>query len=150
MPSIHRKAAPHSQSAPRRRPAPYSYSLARTRALDFGYSPGTQDLRAIGAICRHLDGIPLAIEFAAAYAATLGAKQVLARLDDRFGLLRAGRRTALPRHRTLRATLDWSYELLPVSERGLLTHLAVFAGGFTLEAAAVVDERPRGIGCGRC
>jgi predicted ATPase/DNA-binding winged helix-turn-helix (wHTH) protein len=92
----------------------------------------------VAAICRRLDGIPLAIELAAARASALGLDQVAARLDDRFRLLTGGRRTALPRHQTLRATLDWSYELLPEPERVLLRRLAVFAGAFSLEAASAV------------
>jgi len=112
--------------------------VARTSALRSEFSPDGERLPAIAAICRRLDGIPLAIEFAAARAATLGVRQVASRLDDRFGLLTGGRRTALPRHQTLRATLDWSYELLPETERCLLRRLAVFSGGFTLEAASAV------------
>ena len=99
---------------------------------------GAGELPSIGAICRHLDGIPLAIEFAAAHASTFGVQQVAARLHDRFALLTGGRRTALPRHRTLRGVLDWSYELLSEAEQRLLRHLAVFSGGFTVEAAAAV------------
>ena len=96
------------------------------------------ELAAVAAICRRLDGIPLAIEFAAARAATLGLRQVLSRLDDRLALLTSGRRTALPKHRTMRATLDWSYELLSPPERLFLQCLAIFAGGFSLEAAGAV------------
>lgn len=112
--------------------------IARMMALDSGFTARPESLPTIAAICRCLDGIPLAIEFAAARVATLGLQQVAARLDDRFNLLTAGRRTALPRHQTLRATLDWSYELLPGSERCLLRRLAIFAGGFTLEAATAI------------
>jgi non-specific serine/threonine protein kinase len=112
--------------------------ISRTRAQDSAFSPHGESLPAIAAICRRLDGIPLAIEFAAARAATLGPELVLSRLDRRFGLLTGGRRTALPRHQTLRATLDWSYQLLPEPERCLLRRLGVFAGGFTLEAAHAV------------
>ncbi len=112
--------------------------IARTKASLSDFSPRPADLPAIGAICRRLDGIPLAIELAAARAATIGIEPVLSRLDERFGLLTGGRRTALPRHKTLRATLDWSYELLPETERRLLRFLSVFAAGFTLEAAAAV------------
>jgi len=112
--------------------------VARTQALDSDFSPRRDDLLSIAAICRHLDGIPLAIEFAAARAATLGLPEVEARLEDRFGLLTGGRRTALPRHQTLHATLDWSYELLPASEQMLLRRLAIFSAGFTLEAAVAV------------
>src|SRR5258706_12871389 len=92
-----------------------------------------ENLPAIAAICRRLDGIPLAIDLAATHVATLGLQQVAASLDDRFGMLTGGRRTALPRHQTLRATMDWSYELLPEPERLVLRRLAVFAGDFTAE-----------------
>ena len=112
--------------------------VARTKALNAGFSPDAEDLASIAAICRHLDGIPLAIELAAASAAALGIAQVAAGLRDRFALLTRGRRTALPRQRTLRATLDWSYELLPETERRLLRRLGVFAGGFTVDSAAAV------------
>jgi len=90
---------------------------------------------AVASICRRLDGIPLAIELAAAQVRCLSVDQISARLSDRFRLLTGGSRTALPRQRTLAATMDWSYELLPVPQRILLRRLSVFAGGFTLEAA---------------
>jgi predicted ATPase/DNA-binding winged helix-turn-helix (wHTH) protein len=112
--------------------------IARTKAASADFPPNGQNLAAIAAICRRLDGIPLAIEFAAARAATLGLSHVLAQLDDRFSMLTDGRRTALPRHRTLRATLDWSYDLLPATEQCQLRYLAIFAGGFTLEGAIAV------------
>jgi predicted ATPase/DNA-binding winged helix-turn-helix (wHTH) protein len=112
--------------------------VARTKALNAGFAPHAEDLASIATICRHLDGIPLAIEFAAARAAVLSVEGVAAGLRDRFALLTAGRRTALPRQRTLRATLDWSHELLPETERRLLRRLAVFPGGFTIDAAAAV------------
>ena len=112
--------------------------VARTKALNAGFSPHAEDLASIAAICRRLDGMPLAIELAAASAAALGIAQVSAGLRDRFALLTRGRRTALPRQRTLRATLDWSYELLPETERRLLRRLSVFAGGFTVDSAAAV------------
>ncbi len=112
--------------------------IARTGALGTVLSPDGEDLSAIAAICRHLDGIPLAIEFAASRAATLGIQQVVSRLSDRFGMLTGGRRTALPRQQTLRATLDWSYELLPAAEQRLLRCLAIFPGGFSLAAATAV------------
>jgi predicted ATPase/DNA-binding winged helix-turn-helix (wHTH) protein len=97
------------------------------------------DVPAVLEICRRLDGVPLAIELAAARVVTFGVGGLAALLDDRFGVLTSGRRTALPRQQTLRATIDWSYDLLPEPERRLLRHLAVFVGGFTLEAAAVVE-----------
>jgi predicted ATPase/DNA-binding winged helix-turn-helix (wHTH) protein len=112
--------------------------VARTTALNSEFSPLRNDWPAIATICRHLDGIPLAIEFAAARAATLGPQQVASLLDDRFGLLTAGRRTAQRRQQTLRATLDWSYELLSGREQRLLRRLAIFPAGFTLEGATTV------------
>jgi predicted ATPase/DNA-binding winged helix-turn-helix (wHTH) protein len=112
--------------------------IATTRAWCSDFSPNRESLSAIAAICRRLDGIPLAIDLAATRVATLGLQQVAAGLDDRLGMLSAGRRTALPRHQTLRATLDWSYELLPEPERLVLRRLAAFAGDFTTEAASLV------------
>jgi predicted ATPase/DNA-binding winged helix-turn-helix (wHTH) protein len=112
--------------------------VARIKALNAGFTPTAEDLASIAAIGRHLDGMPLAIELAAASAAALGIEQVSAGLRDRFALLTRGRRTALPRQRTLRATLDWSHELLPDTERRLLRRLAVFPGGFTIDAATAV------------
>ena len=96
------------------------------------------DAPIVADICSRLDGIALAIELAAARVDTFGVRGVAAHLDDRFQLLTRGRRTALPRHRTLRATLDWSYQLLPEPERVVLRRLAIFAGGFTEEAASAV------------
>jgi predicted ATPase/DNA-binding winged helix-turn-helix (wHTH) protein len=112
--------------------------LLRTRALDPAFASAIDDIPSIAAICRQLDGIPLAIEFAAARAATLGFRAVAAGLGDRFGFLTNGRRTALPRHQTLRAALDWSYKLLSSDEQRMLYHLAIFPGGFTFEAAEAV------------
>ncbi|MDQ1078083.1 winged helix-turn-helix domain-containing protein [Pseudoroseomonas cervicalis] len=100
--------------------------------------PDAAGLALIAGICRQLDGIPLAIELAATRAAQLGLAALAARLDDRFRLLMQGRRTALPRHQTLRATLDWSHELLSPEEQRLLRRLAVFQGCFSLEAALAV------------
>lgn len=110
----------------------------RAKALDSSFAPRPEDLVAIAGICRQLDGIPLAIEFAAARAAFVGIAQVAAGLRDRFAILTSGRRTAIAQHRTLRAVLDWSYQLLSPREQRLLRHLAVFAGGFSLDAAEAV------------
>ncbi len=93
---------------------------------------------AVAQVCRRLDGIPLAIELAAARVNALTVEQIAGRLDDSLGLLTAGHRTASDRQRTLRGTLDWSYDLLSVYERALLNRLGVFAGGWTLEAAEAV------------
>ena len=89
----------------------------------------------VSAICARVDGIPLAIELAAARVRHLSPEQILARLSDAFALLTTGARTALPRHRTLRATLDWSHDLLPEDARTVLRRLGVFRGGFTLDLA---------------
>jgi predicted ATPase/DNA-binding winged helix-turn-helix (wHTH) protein len=115
--------------------------IAKTRAAGAVFELTPANLRAIAAICRRLDGIPLAIEFAAAGAAVLGFEMVAFRLNDCIDTLAKGRRTALPRHRTLRASLDWSYDLLTPPEQHLLRRIAVFATGFSLEgtAAVVVD-----------
>jgi predicted ATPase/DNA-binding CsgD family transcriptional regulator len=99
-----------------------------------------------GRICRRLDGIPLAIELAAARLRVMPASELEARLDERFALLTGGSRAGLPRQRTLRATVDWSWELLAASERAVLARLSVFAGGFGLaaaEAAATGPDVPR-------
>jgi predicted ATPase len=97
----------------------------------------------VAEICRRLDGIPLAIELAAARAAALTPEQIARHLNDRFRLLTTGSRMALPRHQTLRALFDWSHDLLSEKERILFRRLAVFAGGWTLEAAEVVCPDPR-------
>ena len=94
--------------------------------------------RAVGEICRRLDGMPLAIELAAARVRVLSIDQIAHRLDNAFRLLTGGSRTALPRHRTLRAAMDWSHGLLGAREQVLLRRLAVFAGTFTLDAAEAI------------
>ena len=93
-------------------------------------------------ICRALDGMPLAIELAAARLRTMTIEQLANRLDDRFGLLTSGSRTALPRHKTLRAVVDWSWDLLTEAERMVLRRLSVFSGGASLEAAERVCAAP--------
>jgi predicted ATPase/DNA-binding winged helix-turn-helix (wHTH) protein len=93
---------------------------------------------AVAEICRRLDGLPLAIEFAAPRVEVLGVEDLAARLDDSLQLLGARRRTTMPRHRTMRAVVDWSYGLLAEDEQEFLRSLGIFAGGFTVEAAAAV------------
>jgi predicted ATPase/DNA-binding SARP family transcriptional activator len=110
----------------------------RARAVRPGFAVNEANVAAVTRICRALDGIPLAIELAAARLRSLTAQQVADRLDDRFRLLSSGSRTALPRHQTLRAIVDWSWELLSGPERAVLARLSVFAGGATPEAAARV------------
>ena len=112
--------------------------VERARAARPGFAVPREQAPALVEICRRLDGIPLALELAAARVRVFSVAQIAARLDDRFRLLTAGPRTALPRQQTLRATVDWSYALLAEPERALLRRLAVFAGGWTLEAAEAV------------
>lgn len=110
---------------------------------DFSLNAANDD--DVNAVCARLDGIPLAIELAASRLSALTVKQLAARLDDRFALLTGGSRTALPRHQTLRALIAWSYDLLTDQERTLLRRLAVFAGGWTAEAAKDVCATPRSL-----
>jgi predicted ATPase/DNA-binding SARP family transcriptional activator/DNA-binding CsgD family transcriptional regulator len=111
---------------------------APAREEDPAFSAGR--VQAVARVCRRLEGIPLAIELAAARTATLSVEQIEERLEDSLKLLTTGFRTADPRHRTLRATLDWSYALLSEPERVLFGRLSVFAGGWTLEAAEAVGS----------
>ncbi len=113
---------------------------ARAAAPDFQFSDQNAD--AIAQICRRLDGMPLAIELAAARVRALSPTQIAQRLDDRFVLLTSGVRTALPRQQTLRATVDWSYALLTEPQQRLFCALSVFSGGWTLEAAESVCGLP--------
>jgi predicted ATPase/DNA-binding SARP family transcriptional activator len=110
----------------------------RARAILPGFAVGIQNGSAIARLCRRLDGIPLAIELAAAQLRTLAVEQIDARLDDGLRLLSSSSRTALPRHQTLQATLDWSHDLISEKEQTLFRRLAVFAGGFALEEAEAV------------
>jgi predicted ATPase/DNA-binding XRE family transcriptional regulator len=99
----------------------------------------TSEVRsAVIRVCERLDGLPLAIELAAARVNALSVEEIENRLDQRFVLFDTSRRTSLPRHRTLRALVDWSYELLPADEQSLFQHLSVFSGGWTLDAAKAV------------
>nr|WP_315249379.1 winged helix-turn-helix domain-containing protein [uncultured Duganella sp.] len=115
-------------------PAVMLFVLRASECLD-GYALSDADAPAVVEICRRLEGIPLAIELAATRMDALGAPELAARLGDRFELLKRGRRGALERHRTLSASLDWSYDLLPEEERALLRRLSVFSGHFDLDAA---------------
>jgi hypothetical protein len=110
----------------------------RAAALDASVSFRPGDHSTIGTICARLDGVPLAIELAAARSRSLGPAELLTRLDDRFRLLRGGGRGGLERHQTLRATVSWSYQLLDATERVLFDRLSVFAGGFDLPAVEAV------------
>ena len=110
----------------------------RAQAVVPGFEVTPDNAPAVATICRALDGMPLAIELAAARLRTMAPEQVAARLGDRFQLLTGGSRTAMPRHQTLRAVVDWSWDLLDDAERALWRRFSVFTGGATLEAAEQV------------
>ncbi|WP_393059426.1 ATP-binding protein [Streptomyces sp. LN549] len=121
----------------------------RARAVRPGFDPEHEpahDPEAVAEICRRLDGLPLAIELAAARLRLLGPRQIADRLDDRFRLLTGGSRTVLPRQQTLRAVVDWSWDLLDEDERTALRQVSVFAGGWDLAAAEAVVSTPPGPG----
>jgi predicted ATPase/class 3 adenylate cyclase/DNA-binding CsgD family transcriptional regulator len=109
--------------------------IERARKARPNFAVTDESAPAVAEICYDLDGLPLAIELAAARVRMMSVQQIAAGLGDRFHLLTGGTRTALPRHQTLRASVDWSHELLSEPERALLRRLAVFAGGFTLDLA---------------
>ena len=112
--------------------------VARARDVAPAFALSAQNAPAVVQICRQLGGLPLALELAAVRTKVLAAEQIAARLANIFSLLGSGSRTALPRHRTLRATMDWSYDLLNERERLLLQRVAVFQGDFSLDAAEAV------------
>ncbi len=119
----------------------------RAHAARPGFRPARDNIAVVARICRRLDGIPLAIELAAARVRTMSVAAIEERLDDRFALLTRGNRTSVERHRTLLAAVDWSYALLDDVDRRLLRRLAVFRGGFTLDdAQGVCAEDARGPG----
>jgi non-specific serine/threonine protein kinase len=135
--SLHEGAQALSAAALIEREAP-QLLIERAKAAAPAFIVTDSNVRVIAEVCRRLDGIPLAIELAAARLNMLSIDQINDRLNDRFRLLTGGSRTALARQRTLEATVDWSYDLLSPTERRLLCRLSVFAGGWTLEAAEVV------------
>jgi predicted ATPase len=117
-----------------------SLFVERARAANSKFSLTDSNASSVAQICHRLDGIPLAIELAAARTKLLSADQIASRLDDLFRLLVGGSRTALPRQQTLRALIDWSYDLLSEEEKNLLRIASVFVGGWTLEALEAVSE----------
>ncbi|MBC7896872.1 MAG: hypothetical protein H7066_15755 [Cytophagaceae bacterium] len=112
--------------------------VERARAATPAFALTDANASAVGIICARLDGLPLALELAAAVVPVLGIEGLVTRLSDALSLLSRGRRTSMPRHRTLRAVLDWSYELLTQDERALLRRLSVFRGAFTLDDVEAV------------
>ncbi len=125
--------------------------VERAQAVSATFRLTAQNAAAVIEICRHLDGIPLAIELAAGRVKALSVEDILKRLDNRFGLLTGGNRAAMPHHKTLRSMVDWSHDLLTDSEKVLLRRLSVFAGGWTLAGAEQVCscEGTRRTGSGR-
>ena len=119
--------------------------VERARATNSNFNLTESNASSVAQICSRLDGIPLAIELAAARAKLLAPEQIAARLDDLFRLLVGGSRTALPRQQTLRALIDWSYNLLSEEEKQLLRNASVFMGGWTLDALEAVSEDPNAI-----
>jgi predicted ATPase/DNA-binding CsgD family transcriptional regulator len=115
--------------------------VERAHAVEPSFQLTASNTRAVVEICRRLDGLPLALELAAARVKVLGVVQIAERLDQVLQLLTRGNTAALPRHRTLRAMLDWSHDLLSVQAQAVLRRLSVFAGGFTLEAAEELCAR---------
>jgi predicted ATPase/DNA-binding NarL/FixJ family response regulator len=119
----------------------------RARSAAPGFKIDDSNAAAVAELCRQLDGLPLALELAAARVAVLSPGQIVRRLDDRFTFLVSGSRSPVPRHQTLKTTLEWSFGLLPPTERRLFGRLSVFAGAFTLdavEAVAGVEPLERG------
>ncbi|MBS2540263.1 AfsR/SARP family transcriptional regulator, partial [Catenulispora sp. NF23] len=114
----------------------------RAAAVQPGFAVHDDNVADIVQICRRLDGLPLAIELAAARLRTLPLHAIAARLDNRFRLLTGGSRTAMPRHQTLRAVVAWSWELLSGQERDLAERLSVYPGGITVESATAVYPAP--------
>ena len=112
--------------------------LERARASDAAFAITPENAPFLAQICQRLDGLPLALELAASRVSALAVEEIAQRLDDRFQLLTAGSRTVLPRHQTLRALIDWSFDSLSESERRLFRRLAVFTGSWSFEAAEVV------------
>ncbi len=133
---------PAGLAAPGRLAAFESVQLFAERASmhRHGFVLDQANAAAVAAVCVRLDGIPLALELAAARLGSLSVAEISSRLDQRFRLLTGGSRTALPRHQTLRALIDWSYDLLNPGEQLVLDRLSVFAGGWTLEAAEAVTS----------
>jgi predicted ATPase/DNA-binding SARP family transcriptional activator len=112
--------------------------IERAQAVRPGFDPDGDTRTAVAEVCRRLDGLPLAIELAASRVKALPVEHIVRRLDDRFRLLTGGSRTVLPRHQTLRAAVEWSYDLLFEDERAVFDQLAVFAGGFDHDDAVAV------------
>ena len=118
--------------------------VARARAADAGFGLSEDNAAVVAELSRRLEGLPLAVELAAARIRVLEPKALLARMEHRLALLRWDASDLPPRHRTLRATLDWSYALLSPAQQALFRRLGVFVGGFTLEAAEAMRKRSRG------
>lgn len=120
--------------------------VARASAADSGFTIDASNVTDVASVVKRLDGVPLAIEFAAARVRTLSPKELSERMDDVFAALGVGQRTILPRHRTLRTAMDWSYRLLDDSEQRLFRNLSVFRGGFAIDTVEALRQRLEGLG----
>ena len=138
VPSLSLPAADAESTADLTRSDAVRLFADRARLHDPGFSLDEQSAALVATLCRRLDGIPLALELAAARLSSMSLRQITERLDQRFRLLTGGSRNAMPRQQTLQATVDWSFGLLTMPERDMLTQLSVFAGGFDLEAAEAI------------
>src|SRR5260370_20062030 len=112
--------------------------VERARQVRPGFELNRTNAKEVGAICRRLDGLPLALDVAASRAAALDVHSIVEQLDNRFRFFTSGYRNAPPRHRTLRAAIDWSYDLLTTAESQLLARTSIFAGSFDLPAAETI------------
>ncbi|MCQ1574639.1 helix-turn-helix transcriptional regulator [Neorhizobium galegae] len=118
--------------------------VERALAISDTFAPNDHEALVLGDLCRRLDGLPLAIELAAARVDMFGLEELARRLDSQLSLLSRGLRTAVPRHRTIRATIDWSYQLLSLQQKNLLNRLSVFTGYFSFESASALAAAPGG------
>ena len=134
LPPLEAGAARRRHRATAYTPTPSALFVERARQVKADFALTDNNSRAVVEICQRLDGVPLAIELAAARVMALSPAELVRRLDRRFQVLAGGRRGAVERHATLRAAIDWSYDLLDTAEQRLLARMAVFSGGCTLEA----------------
>jgi predicted ATPase len=140
VPSLSLPAADAESAADLTRSDAVRLFADRARLHDTGFSLDEQSAALVATLCTRLDGIPLALELAAARLSSMSLRQITERLDQRFRLLTGGSRNAMPRQQTLQATVDWSFGLLTPAERDMLMRLSVFAGGFDLQAAEAVGK----------
>src|SRR5262249_14420839 len=141
-------ATPHTPGTPARLMefACVQLFVDRARAVRPGFDLDSSNAASVAALCHHLEGVPLAIELAVAYAQGMTPSQILARLTPRLKLLVSRSRDAAPRHASLRAALEWSFDLLSAEVQRFFARLSVFRGGWTLEAAEAINQEALGPG----